>query len=296
MNARMSAAVSDLIDASVPLPVNGIAYAWPSPYSSGGSVRSARPVGCVFSCAMPASHWPRMRAMSSSRKAGLRTMSANSVSDGFELRRQRVELTRARVETRSPRRASRRGVRSRRAISSESRSSVPSSSIAMVNAGGAELASLVRRVAAIEQQLHLHDRNRVAFGEHHLDAVLEFAVLSFGKFRSGNASTSARPCCGRRRLRRVVFARFGGSTRLGAPGAAARPSASAFVLSASSACRVSRSACSRPCAIHFFARRSTLAGVAARAREVVLVRAGIVAIDLALGEDRACCRPSPRRA
>ena len=38
-NATSSSRVSAAIDASVPDPVNGIAYGWPSPYSSGGSTR-----------------------------------------------------------------------------------------------------------------------------------------------------------------------------------------------------------------------------------------------------------------
>ncbi len=79
---RRSSAVSDLIEASSPLPVSGMLYAWPLPYSSGGKVRSASPFGWVFSCAMLASHCARMRSMSSALNAGLRTVSANSASDG----------------------------------------------------------------------------------------------------------------------------------------------------------------------------------------------------------------------
>ncbi len=43
--------------------------------------------------------------------------------------------------------------------------------------GGAELAALVGRVAGVEQQFDLGHRDGVAFGQHHFDAVLELAAL-----------------------------------------------------------------------------------------------------------------------
>ena len=55
-------------------------------------------------------------------------------------------------------------------------------------AGGAQLAPLVGGVTGVEQQLHLHRRHRVAFGQHHLDAVVELAVLQARKTEVGEAA------------------------------------------------------------------------------------------------------------
>ena len=84
-NATRSSRVSDAIDASVPLPVNGIAYGWPWPYSNGGITRSAAVCGRAFSCLMPAIQVARTRSSSPASKVGRRSTSASRSSDSGSL-------------------------------------------------------------------------------------------------------------------------------------------------------------------------------------------------------------------
>ncbi len=72
----------DWMSTSLPLPVNGIAYGWPAPYSRVGITRIATALGLTFSCWMPAIQVALTRSISVWSKRGWRSMSAYRASDG----------------------------------------------------------------------------------------------------------------------------------------------------------------------------------------------------------------------